>query len=572
MAGEAMSAFVRFFVRDEVSSEVGNIERRARDAADGMDEAADSANKRLRGAFDNTKSSAVDFGNKLKAAGAGLTAFTASITGVMMVSNDFQEDMGKLQTAFEEQGHSMETANAVYKDFVGLVGETDQAVEASNHLATLTKNTEELATWGDISAGVYAKFGDSLPLEGLTEAANHSAKLGEVQSSLADALEWAGYSTDEFNAQLAACNSEEERASLITETLNDIYGEAGQAYQKNNADLIANRQAQSDFNAAMTELGNAIRPIVTDVINFGSSLMTNLMPYVRWFIDNLPTIAPIVAGIATAFLAYSGISALVSGISAVMTVLRDRTLLMAAAQGVLNAVMNLNPFVLIATLIAGLVAAFIVAYNTSDEFRAKVDAAFQRVKDVISSVVSTVKGIISGLVSSLSGAFSSIYNNASSIFNRIKDAITNAINAAKTAVSTAINGIKGLFNFSWSLPKIKLPHFSVSGGKAPWGFGGQGSLPSVSVSWYAKGGIFDRATLLPLQNGNFAGVGEAGAEAVAPISVLMDYVRQAVREEVGRGGGYVANINVTTGETSESKLAKLIAREEKRQAYALGVI
>lgn len=571
MAGEAMSAFVRFFVRDEVSGEVGEIERRARDAADGMDEAADAAGNRLRGAFDSAKGSAADFGKGLAAAGAGVTALIGGMVGLATGTAEFQEDMGKLQTAFEDQGHSMETANAVYGDFVGLLGETDQSVEAANHLAELTSNTQELSDWGGIAAGVYAKFGDSLPLEGLTEAANHTAKLGEVQGPLADALEWAGQSTEEFNAKLAACNSEEERASLITETLNGIYGEAGEAYRSNNADLIAQREAQSNLAAAMTELGNVVRPLVVQLMEVGTTIVTALQPAFQWLIDNLPTIIPIVTGIATAFLAYSGISAAVSAVSAVMTVLRDRTLLMAAAQGVLNAVMNLNPFVLVATLILGLVAAFVTAYATSEEFRNKVNAAFENVKSVVTSVVGTVKSVVSGMVDSMSSAFNSAYSTVTSVFNNIKSAITTAINTAKNAVTTAVSAIKGAFNFSWSLPKPKLPRFSVSGGKAPWGFMGQGSLPRVGISWYAKGGIFDAATLIPTEGG-FAGVGERGAEAVAPIDVLLGYVRQAVREEVGGIGGYTANINVTTGETDESKLAKLIAREEKRQAYALGVI
>lgn len=185
MAGEVMSAFVRFFVKDEVSSEVKDVERAADRAADSMDEAADAAGKRLSGAFDEAKGHATSFVGNLKAAGAGLTAFSAAITGLMVVSNDYQEDMGKLKTAFEDQGHSMETANAVYKDFVGLLGETDQSVEAANHLAELTSNTEELATWGVISSGVYAKFGDSLPLEGLNNIGHsrRDARLNVVNLS-----------------------------------------------------------------------------------------------------------------------------------------------------------------------------------------------------------------------------------------------------------------------------------------------------------------------------------------------------------------------------------------------------
>ena len=563
MASEAMSAFVRFFVRDDVSGPAEKVRRKVEDLTQEMDEASRTAGKDLVDGLNKVKSGAVKFATGIAAAGAGIAAFAGGALALANGTMEFQEDMGKLQTAFETTGHSVETAQSVYKDFVGLLGETDQSVEAANHLAELTSDTKELSDWGTIAAGVYAKFGDSLPLEGLTEAANHTAKLGEVQGPLADALEWAGRSTDEFNKQLAACNSEEERASLITSTLNDIYGEAGGKYRELNADLIAQREAQSNWTAAMTEAGNAVRPFVTELTNIGAAVVEKVTPYLsklsdwvqskipvmketvgklkepfQWLIDNLPTIVPIVVGIATAFMAYSAISGIVTAVSAVMTILRSRTLLMAAAQGVLNAVMNLNPFVLITTLIVGLVAAFVTAYATSETFRNKVSAVFDSVKSKVSTAVTKIKETISGIV---------------------------------TTVKDVVSKIKSAFSFDWSLPKPKLPSFSVSGGEAPWGFMGKGSLPRVAVEWFADGALFSQPTLFATASG-FKGVGEAGTEAVAPLETLLEYVRTAVREEMGRGGGYVANISVTTGETDEMKLAKMITREQRRQAYALGAI
>lgn len=570
MAGEAMSAYVRFFVRDEVSSEARNVERNAQRAADGMDEAANAAGNNLAGGFEKAKGKAATFAKGLAGVAGAATAFLGGVAGLATSTADFQEDMGKLQTAFETQGHSMETAKSTYNDFVGLLGETDQSVEAANHLAELTSNTQELAAWGDIGAGVYAKFGDSLPLEGLTEAANHTAKLGEVQGPLADALEWTGTSAEEFNKQLAACNSEEERASLITETLNGIYGEAGAAYQANNANLIAQRQAQSDFNMAMAEMGETIRPLFTSIMQFATGLMASLQPAVKWFVDNLPTIAPIVAGIVTAFLAFHGISAAVAAVTAVMTLFRNGLTLTAIAQGVLNRVMQMNPFILVASLIAGLVVAIVGLWNTNEGFRNAVMNAWNGIKSTVGGVVSSVGGFIGGLVSTISGAFNSIKSTATNIWNGIKNAIMNPIKTAQNFIKNAINKIKGFFNVKLSFPKIKLPHFKISGGEVPWGIGGVGTAPKIGIDWYAKGGVFNRATLLPTSGGGLAGVGEAGKEAVAPIDVLMGYVRQAVAE--AQGGGYVANINVTTGETSEAKLAKLIARENKRLAYNLGAL
>lgn len=102
---------------------------------------------------------------------SGVMEAAASLVGLAESTREFREDMARLETAFTSQGHSAETASQVYKDFYAILGESDRSVEAANHLAELTKNEKELAQWSTIAAGVSAKFGDSLPIEGLTEAA-----------------------------------------------------------------------------------------------------------------------------------------------------------------------------------------------------------------------------------------------------------------------------------------------------------------------------------------------------------------------------------------------------------------
>ena len=202
----------------------------------------------------------------------GVGAAVTAIGALVEKASQTQEDMGKLNTAFDQAGYSAETANSVFSDMVGLLGETDQAVEASNHLAQLATSEQDLATWADIAAGVYATFGDSLPLESLTEAANETAKVGTLTGGLADALNWVGISEDEFNQKLAACADETERSRLITEALTDAYQSAGQEYQNTNADVIAYRQAQADLNQTLSELGMKFMPIVTEALESFSSI------------------------------------------------------------------------------------------------------------------------------------------------------------------------------------------------------------------------------------------------------------------------------------------------------------
>lgn len=108
----------------------------------------------------------------LKGIGAAATAMIGGLTAAAESTRDYRMEMGKLDTAFTDNGFSSQAATGAYKELVGVLGEYDQSVEAANHLAKLTSNEKELATWtGDILPGVFATFGDSLPIEGLTEAA-----------------------------------------------------------------------------------------------------------------------------------------------------------------------------------------------------------------------------------------------------------------------------------------------------------------------------------------------------------------------------------------------------------------
>jgi hypothetical protein len=194
------------------------------------------------------------------AAGIAATAAAAgaALVGIAESTREYRTEQGKLTTAFETAGHSSETARKTYEALNGVLGDSGQSVEAANHLAKLTKNEQDLNTWTKICTGVYATFGDSLPIEGLTEAANETAKVGQVTGPLADALNWAGVSEDAFNESLAKCTTEQERQALITSTLSDLYGEASTAYKETNADVIAANQANEAWTASLAGVGAAV--------------------------------------------------------------------------------------------------------------------------------------------------------------------------------------------------------------------------------------------------------------------------------------------------------------------------
>ena len=263
---------------DDAVDGIRKTEKGADEAADALDELADSA--------EDAGDAGEGLGSKLAgAAKTGLTALAGAATAVVGAlvgaaesTREYRTEMGKLDTAFTTAGHSSEAATKTYQSLQGILGETEQAVEASNHLAQLANNEEELATWTDIATGVYATFGASLPIENLTEAANETAKTGALTGGLADALNWAGVNEEAFQAQLDACTTEQERQALITDTLNGLYSETAEQYRETNAELIRANEANEAWTASLAEAGAAVEPILTDVKMLGAGLLSDLLP------------------------------------------------------------------------------------------------------------------------------------------------------------------------------------------------------------------------------------------------------------------------------------------------------
>lgn len=161
--------------------------------------------------------------------------------------------------------------------------------------------------------------------------------------------------------------------------------------------------------------------------------------------------------------------------------------------------------------------------------RSATSSAWNFIRTAISNPISIARSMVTNAVNGIKSTFSSGFNAAkstvSNIFGSIKDKIKSIMDGAKNAVSNAISAIKSKFHFSWSLPKLKLPHISISGKFSI----NPPSVPKFSISWHKLGAIFSKATLIPTLGG-VHGVGEAGPEAVSPISTLQDYVSQSVRE------------------------------------------
>lgn len=206
---------------------------------------------------------------------------------------------------------------------------------------------------------------------------------------------------------------------------------------------------------------------------------------------------------------------------------------------------------------------------------------WQAIQSIIQTILSAIQSYISNILNGISGTVSNVWNGikdtvsnvlnaisstVSSVWEGIKSTISGAINGAKDAVSTAIEAIKGLFNFSISWPHIPLPHFSVSGSANPLDWLSQG-VPSISIEWYAKGGIMTKPTIFGMNGNNLMVGGEAGNEAVLPLN-------DKTLGAIGRGiaqtmGGTSPTINITiSGNTIREEADIIRIADEVAQRIA----
>lgn len=248
---------------NDTNANMSKMERQMQDLSTATDD--------LSGDLENAGNKTFNFGDSLKAiAGGNLIAgavagaagavagAASSLINLDEATAEYRENAGKLDSAFTSTGKSAEDADKAYQKLYGILGDSDQATEAGQLLAQLAQNTQDVDKWATIATGVVGTFGDALPIEGLIEASNETAKVGTVTGQLADALNWVGISEDEFNAKLAAAGSEQERNKLITDTLTQAYQGAAEAYRENNAQLIESRELQVQLDESMGKLGESI--------------------------------------------------------------------------------------------------------------------------------------------------------------------------------------------------------------------------------------------------------------------------------------------------------------------------
>ena len=529
-------------------------------ALDETAEKAEGTGQKTETAFDGIGRAALGIGKFVLTAGAAIGgAWVAAIES----TREYRAQMGLLDAAFQASGHSSTEAKNTYSELNAVLGDTEQAVEAAQHIALIADNEKEMNDLVAIGTGIFSNYGASLPLEGLFEAVNHTASLGEVQGSLADALEWSGITVEDFNDKLAKCSTEEERQDLIMKTLKDTYGAAAEQYKETNKDVIEARKAQERLTDAFAELGRIGEPILTAIKNGVASMVEKAVPKLesfiqkikdakKWMKDNKNTVDAWIAAIIAATVSV-GAFVLVLKWGSIMAAATKAVKATRAAILLFNAALRANPIGLVISLLAGLVAGFVYLWNNNKSFRTFWINLWEKIKDSSGKAISWVKGKFND--------FKGAFNTVKTVFGNIQKTISDKLASARDAVKRAVDKIKGFFKFTWSLPKLKMPSFSMKGKFSL----NPPSVPKLSVKWNAEGGILTKPTIFGQVGGTLLGGGEAGKEAIAPIDVLQTYVRDAVRSETG----LIGRIMIEQTERLIDALGRMIPKDVTLDKAAL---
>lgn len=386
-----------------------------------------------------------------------------SLYGLSESTREYREDIGKLESAWEAAGKSTELATDTYKNFYSVLGEEDRSVEAVNHLAKFVETEKDMSKWTDIATGVWATFGDSLPIEGLTEASNETAKVGKITGVLADALNWAGVNEDTFQASLDKCATEQERAALITETLSGLYDDAADKYRENNASIIEARLATSDYTDSMAELGERMEPMTTavttglngilqkaleltgkvDWVAVGESVAGSLekvADVMQFVADNADILIPLVGGLTAAVTAATIATWALNGALAVLT----------------------SPITLVVLAIAALVAAGIALWRNWDTVKEKAAQLGDYLGEKWEWIKTSAKNGVDGIVGWFKDGFDSLVGIVMGPIEKITgliDGVKDKFDSFKSGVSDKISGAAATVS-GW-LPKFATGGFTT---------------------------------------------------------------------------------------------------------------
>ena len=491
-------------LKDEMSGGLVAAAKAAKKSGKNIDDSMMQATRKVV-AFKNKSLTALgDFAKKgVKAAGAAVAGMTAAFIALDGATEEYRVAQGKLNAGFQAAGFSADVARKSYRNFYAILGDADTATEASQLLANMAKNEEEVTKWTRIAAGVHGTFGDSLPIEGLVESANETARTGKVTGVFADALNWVGIMEDDFNAKLEQTTDVSKRNRLIMDTLSTTYDKAADSFYANNQQVINARRNHATLDEMLAKVGDTSSKLKNQLwvlagaaedgsIRSGSALdwvqkkadaltdwlsnldLSNLKKQfdekfaqtlqkagdaVQWCRDNSDTLIATLKVLAGMWAVKkvldfnSGLTNSISTIGGAVTTLLTMTGVLggqAAAAGTatvaqtgLNTAMAANPIGAVILAIEALIAVGVLLYKNWDTIKAGAQSLWNKFKDVSIRIGTAFSGAFNKVKNAAKTALEWVGDKLSWLNDKIESIpiLGSLYKGAKGALGTAVEWV-----------------------------------------------------------------------------------------------------------------------------------
>lgn len=514
-----------------------------------------------------------ELGNKLTAAGEALApvsaaaaTIVASIGALTAKSASWADDLNTMSKIY---GISTEQLQ-LYAATADLVD-----VEVETIAAAHRKLTKSMATAKD-GSGAAAEAFEKLGVK-VTDSNGELRQTEDVFNDVVKALGGIENDTERDAAAMDLLGKSAQELNPLIEDAGETYKNVAETFEKYGLEFVD--QESLDRANEMQDQLDTIKAVGTVALQtIGVKLAGYIAPALEKVADLVGKIAEWLATLSPETLA------MITAIAAVVAVAAPLLLILGQLAFAISSIMTLvgvlipiiagvsMPIIGIIAAIVAVIAIGVLLYKNWDKIKEKAQADWQSVVDTVMGIRDKIVDTFNNLKQKVSDTWNSLKNNAitawenlkskaTTTFQKIKDAILKPIESAKQKFQDIVNTIKSFFplNVGKIFDGFKLPHFSLDGGQAPYGFGGKGRMPSLNIDWYAKGGIFSNPTVI--------GIGEAGPEAVVPLDKLWGYL-----DAIARNGGGGTTINVYGGNATAREIAleveRVIINDAKRRRLA----
>ena len=431
---------------DELSKGAGEASTQIEKIGDSSQKTGEKLNK--------TKSEIEDFKESfnLHEAAEQVSEFASgmveSIKGAIEESKEYLKIMGSLEVSSSHLNYTTGETKQTYKQLIGVLGDTQSAATTTANLQAIGLEQSQLTQITKGAIGAWARYGDSIPIDGLAESINETIKTGTVTGNLADMLNWAGTSEDEFNEKLEQCSDNSERAQLVLDEMaNQGLMKSADAWNENNKALVESNKAQDDYNEAMGDFSKAVMPVFTEftkalttIIQIFSELPEPAQQMIAVFIGIiavLTTIAPLILAVGAACgWSAGGVAALMTAAAPVIAII---VAIIAAIMAIILVIQNWDEVLNFLTetweSVCNKVSELWEGFKKSwtdgfNNVKQKIDDFFQNLGENFANGLSNFQNWISNMLSA--------------IVNWAKDFASKGKNAAVNLVKNIANEIKSL--------------------------------------------------------------------------------------------------------------------------------